>query len=185
MAVLLALFSAVVYGVSDYAGGRASKVSPAVTVSLGAECATFVTLSVVVLVLGDPFPPWSDVLWGFAAGLATCTGVIALYYALTGIACAFYHRRQLTRSLSAFLLIGVGPVVGSLLLIWLLALSVSDLADPASSYSEQAWLGVGPPLVIGIGIFIVGLLIMFWWRTRDARYWQEKPSLAPEPAARE
>jgi amino acid transporter len=111
--------------------------------------------------------------------------LIALYYALTGIACAFYHRRQLTRSLSAFLLIGVGPVVGSLLLIWLLALSVSDLADPASSYSEQAWLGVGPPLVIGIGIFVVGLLVMFWWRTRDATYWQGRPSVAPAPTIAE
>jgi drug/metabolite transporter (DMT)-like permease len=82
VAVLLAMFSAVVYGVSDYAGGRAAKVSPAVSVSLAADCATFVTLSVVVLVGGDPFPPSSDVLWGLASGLATCTGVMSLYYAL-------------------------------------------------------------------------------------------------------
>jgi hypothetical protein len=25
--------------------------------------------------------------------------------------------------------------------------------------------------------------VMFWWRTRDATYWQERPSVAPEPAA--
>ena len=46
--------------------------------------------------------------------------LIAFYYALTGIACAVYNRRRLTRSVSAFLLIGVGPLVGSALLIWLL-----------------------------------------------------------------
>jgi hypothetical protein len=81
----------------------------------------------------------------------------------------------------SFLLIGVGPVVGALLLIWLLVLSIRDISDPENSYTEQAWLGVGPPLVIGVGIFLVGLLVMFWWRSRDARYWQERPSVAPEP----
>jgi amino acid transporter len=108
--------------------------------------------------------------------------LIAFYYALTGIACAVYHRRQLTRSVSSFLLIGVGPVVGSLLLIWLLVLSIRDLADPENSYTGAAWLGVGPPLVIGVGIFVLGLVVMAWWRMRDATYWQEKPSMAPEPA---
>jgi len=107
--------------------------------------------------------------------------LIAFYYALTGIACAVYYRRQLTLSVKSFLLIGVGPVVGALLLIWLLVLSIRDIADPANSYTEQAWLGVGPPLVIGVGIFVVGLLVMFWWRSRDARYWQERPSVAGEP----
>jgi amino acid transporter len=111
--------------------------------------------------------------------------LIAFYYALTGIACAVYHRRRLTRSVSSFLLIGVGPVVGSLLLIWLLVLSIRDLANPENSYTGAAWLGVGPPLVIGVGIFVVGLLVMAWWRTQDATYWQEKPSVAPEPAGAE
>jgi amino acid transporter len=106
--------------------------------------------------------------------------LIAFYYALTGIACAVYYRRQLTRSVSTFLLIGVGPVVGSLLLIWLLLLSIRDLADPGNSYTGAAWLGVGPPLVIGLGIFVVGLLVMAWWRMRDGTYWQEKPSVAAD-----
>jgi len=104
--------------------------------------------------------------------------LIAFYYALTGIACAVYHRRQLTRSASAFLLIGVGPLVGAGLLTWLLVLSIRDLADPENSYTGQAWLGVGPPLVIGVGIFLLGLVLMFVWRARDSRYWQERPGIA-------
>jgi amino acid transporter len=112
--------------------------------------------------------------------------LIAFYYALTGIACAVYHRRQLTRSVRSFLLIGVGPVVGSLLLIWLLALSVRDLANPENSYTEQAWLGVGPPLVIGVGIFLIGIVLMLVWRTRDARFWAERPGVAADtPTPRE
>jgi amino acid transporter len=104
--------------------------------------------------------------------------LIAFYYALTGIACAVYHRRRLRRSVSTFLLAGAGPVVGALLLIGLLVLSVRDLADPANSYTGQAWLGVGPPLVIGVGMLVSGLLVMVWWRMRDTRFWQERPGAA-------
>jgi amino acid transporter len=111
--------------------------------------------------------------------------LIAFYYALTGIACAVYNRRLLTRSVKSFLLIGVGPVVGALLLIWLLVLSIRDISDPENSYTGAAWFGVGPPLVIGLAIFVLGLLVMVWWRTRDARFWQERPSVATEPVASE
>ncbi|MCO7221089.1 APC family permease [Klenkia sp. PcliD-1-E] len=100
--------------------------------------------------------------------------LIAFYYSLTGIACAVFHRRQLTRSVKDFFLIGVGPVIGSLLLIWLLVESIGDLADPANSYSGVSWFGVGPPLVIGIGIFVVGVVFMLVWRFTDARFWAER-----------
>jgi amino acid transporter len=106
--------------------------------------------------------------------------LIAFYYSLTGIACAVYHRKQLTRSAANFLLIGVGPVIGSVLLIWLLIRSISDLNDPEASYSGVAWFGFGPPLVIGVGIFVVGLVFMVVWRWHDARFWQERPSVAPD-----
>ncbi|MFE0201497.1 APC family permease, partial [[Kitasatospora] papulosa] len=43
--------------------------------------------------------------------------LIAFYYALTGIACAVYYRRHLTESVRNFLLIGLGPVIGAVLLL--------------------------------------------------------------------
>ncbi len=106
--------------------------------------------------------------------------LIAFYYALTGVACAVYHRKHLTESPKNLLLIGVGPVLGAIMLTWLLVLSVRDMSNPENSYSGQSWLGVGPPLVIGVGIFLVGIAFMFFWRSRDGRYWQERPSL-PDP----
>jgi amino acid transporter len=105
--------------------------------------------------------------------------LIALYYALTGIACAVWFRRRLTRSPKNLLLLGVGPLAGAAMLLWLLVLSVRDLADPANSYTGQAWLGVGPPLVIGVAIFAAGVVLMLWWRLRDATYWGERPDAAP------
>jgi amino acid transporter len=104
--------------------------------------------------------------------------LIAFYYALTGLACVVYNRHRLTRSASSFLLIGVGPLIGSLLLIWLLVEAIRDISDPENSYTGQAWLGVGPPLVIGVGIFLVGVVLMLVWRARDSRYWQERPGVA-------
>ena len=58
------------------------------------------------------------------------------------------------------LLIGVGPVVGAVLLLWLLVESVIDMSDPENSYSGSLWFGLGPPLVIGIAIVLVGVLLM-------------------------
>jgi amino acid transporter len=107
--------------------------------------------------------------------------LIAFYYALTGLACAVYHRRWLTRSVASFLLLGAGPVAGALLLLWLLVLSVRDLADPANSYTGESWLGVGPPLVIGVAIVAAGLVLMLVWRVRDGRFWRERPGVAAEP----
>ncbi|HZJ05642.1 MAG TPA: amino acid permease, partial [Nocardioidaceae bacterium] len=105
--------------------------------------------------------------------------VIAFYYSLTGIACAIYYRRHLKESAKNFFLIGVGPVVGALLLLWLLVESIRDMSDPANSYSGQAWVGVAPPLVIGLLIFGVGIILMFVWRAQNKVFWNEQPGVVP------
>ncbi|KOU13765.1 amino acid transporter [Streptomyces sp. WM6372] len=100
--------------------------------------------------------------------------LIAFYYALTGVACAVYYRRHLMENLHNFLLIGLGPVVGAGLLAWLLEESISDMSKPENSAGGVSWFGLGPPLVIGIGIAVVGVLIMCFWRVHDGRFWRER-----------
>ncbi len=107
--------------------------------------------------------------------------LIAFYYALTGIACAVYHRRHLTESLRHFVLIGLGPVVGAGLLLWLLVESISDMSDPANSYSGVSWFGLGPPLVIGVGITLTGVVLMLVRRVTAPAFWSERPEVA-DPA---
>lgn len=107
--------------------------------------------------------------------------LIAFYYALTGIACAIYYRRQLLRSVTNLLFIGVGPVVGAILLLWLLYRSAIDLNDVEASATGSSWFGFGPPLVIGVGIFLLGIVIMIGWRLGHPQYWRERPGVAPEP----
>ncbi|MEU9054369.1 APC family permease [Streptomyces sp. NPDC048384] len=104
--------------------------------------------------------------------------LIAFYYALTGIACAVYYRRHLTESLHNFLLIGLGPLIGAGLLVWLLVESIGDMADPENSYSGVSWFGVGPPLVIGIGITLAGVILMIVWRLMAPTFWEERPEVA-------
>lgn len=103
--------------------------------------------------------------------------LIAFYYALTGIACALFYRHELTKSLKSFLLIGVGPVIGAILLIWLLILSIRDMSDPANSYTGESWFGLGPPLVIGIVIFVVGIVFMIMSRLQNGAFWSERPTV--------
>ncbi|MFI7411972.1 APC family permease [Streptomyces sp. NPDC049627] len=103
--------------------------------------------------------------------------LIAFYYALTGLACAVYYRRHLTESLHHFVLIGLGPLVGAGLLAWLLVESVSDMSDPANSYSGVSWFGLGPPLVIAIGIALAGVVLMVVRRLVSPVFWAERPGV--------
>ena len=83
--------------------------------------------------------------------------MIAFYYGLTGFACAIYYRRELTRSVKSFVLIGVAPLLGGLILTARLHQVVHRLADPANSESGDSWLGIGPPLIIGLGFLVMGV----------------------------
>ena len=58
------------------------------------------------------------------------------------------------------------------------------MSDPANSYSGQAWFGVGPPLVIGIGIAVAGVVVMFVWRIDRRRSGRRRPGVV-DPALME
>jgi amino acid transporter len=116
--------------------------------------------------------------------LSALSLLIAFYYALTGFACAIYYRKLLFKSVRGFFLIGAGPVVGALMLIWLLVLSIIDMSDPAKSYGGVSWFGLGPPLVISIFLFGLGGIFMLMSRLSNTEFWTERPSLVdPELVA--
>jgi hypothetical protein len=69
----------------------------------------------------------------------------------------------------SFLLIGVAPMLGALILTAVFVKSCFDLAKPDNSDSGDAWLGVGPPLVIGIGFLLLGVVLMLVWRVAGHR----------------
>ena len=96
--------------------------------------------------------------------LSALSLMIAFYYALTGLACAVYYRRELTKSVKNFLFIGVGPLIGAAILGFLFVKSAIDLSDAENSYSGQAILGMGVPFVIGMGFILLGVVLLIVWR---------------------
>jgi amino acid transporter len=106
--------------------------------------------------------------------------MIAFYYGLTGFACAWYYRRTLTASLRRFLLVGVAPFTGGAILLFVFVRSCIDLgrADAGST----TYLGIGSPLVIGLGFLALGLVLMAIWRLAGHREFFRRRPEAAEPA---
>jgi amino acid transporter len=110
---------------------------------------------------------------------------ICFYYAVTGYACPVYFRRFLLRSPKDFLLMGLAPVLGSAALTWVFVKSAFVYWNPANAYSPP-WFkfghfsGVGAPFVIGIGILVIGIPLMFWQRSspRSAGFFARKLEVA-------
>jgi drug/metabolite transporter (DMT)-like permease len=82
VAIVLALASAIIYGTSDYIGGRASRRVPPVAVALLAEALILPLCLVVIPVIEGDAPPRSAVVWGLVAGFMGSVSVVGLYIAL-------------------------------------------------------------------------------------------------------
>lgn len=83
MAVLLALSSAVVYGVADFLGGVSSRRTAAWTVVVGAQACGLVAIVAVMPFLPDATVTGADLVWGAAAGVA---GTVGLTFFFRGFA---------------------------------------------------------------------------------------------------
>ncbi len=108
-----------------------------------------------------------DVLTWSVAGVGL---MISYYYGQTGIACAIYYRRYLFKSVKNFFLVGVLPLIGGITLGILFVLSIWDMTNPDYTDEGTSWLGVSPVLWLGLGAFLLGLPLMFWWHSKDRTF---------------
>lgn len=104
--------------------------------------------------------------------------MIAFYYGLTGFACTIYYRRQLFDSARNFLFIGVLPTLGGLILTYVFVKSCIDLSDPENSTAGTSWFGLGPPLVIGVGFLLLGVVLMFVRAAGTPEFFKRKLEVA-------
>jgi drug/metabolite transporter (DMT)-like permease len=80
LAIVLALASAIAYGVSDYAAGMASRDFSVIQVTLVSAAATaLVVAAALPFAAGHP-PGAASLAWGALAGLGEEAGALALYY---------------------------------------------------------------------------------------------------------
>ena len=81
MSILLALSSALIYGVADWCGGRASRFHPSPIVTVVGQAVSLVLIMAAVAVIGTPVPPATTLAWGMLAGASGAVGLASLYYA--------------------------------------------------------------------------------------------------------
>ncbi len=113
---------------------------------------------------------------------------ICFYYGFTGIACIFYYRHELRRSVRDFILLGLAPLLGGLILFGVFVKAVVYYSE-TENVSSPPILGITLPLWMGIGGLLVGLVLMLLSRMRYRDYFARrtevvKPGLFEEPVER-
>jgi amino acid transporter len=128
------------------------------TILMGAVSALWLTLIVA-------FNPSQNVLGDSISALGFA---ISFYYGLTGFACAIYYRRELLRSARNFVMAGVVPVAGALMLAAVFVKAFHDYSQKDFNYSKPI-LGIQTPIFIGIGSLLLGAVLMLvsWGVYRD------------------
>ena len=90
--------------------------------------------------------------------------MIAFYYGLTGFACAWFYRKDLTRSTRDFIMRGVVPLLGALILTAIFVYGLIQYAKPDwltdDDGNNVTILGFGAVAVVGIGALVLGVVLM-------------------------
>jgi len=80
--LLLAALASVTFGVGDFVGGMATRRTRAVTVVAGSHLVALVVIFGLGPFFSEGTPPFSDLVWGFGAGVGGAVGLAVFYHAL-------------------------------------------------------------------------------------------------------
>jgi amino acid transporter len=103
---------------------------------------------------------------------------IAFYYGLTGFACAWYYRRNLTSSMRNLWMQGIIPVLGGLILWFLGGWSVWLDYDVATANDYTMWTvpgihwQIGGAFVIAVVAGLIGVACYFYCKIRQPAYFR-------------
>lgn len=169
---MLAFASALLYGMSDYAGGRASRYARVLVVTFLTEVSVLPLLLVATPLLG-PLPPWQDLAWGGAAGVAGVAAILCYYRALSRGA------MTVIAPITSVVAAGIPVVVGLALGERPTAVAVSGIAVALGAIAlVSGAVGVphvatprrlvGYALAAGVGF---GVLFVFFSRTSEESGW--------------
>ncbi len=103
---------------------------------------------------------------------------ICFYYGFTGVACAWYFRRELGKSTRNLLLLGVGPVLGGLMLFGV-GIKAAIYYGHTANVESKPILGITLPLWMGIGGMVLGAIIMLISRPYFKEFFSRKTETAP------
>ena len=145
----------------------------------------YLTPTVSTLGMGALSIVWTALIVGFdssqnvlndsitALGFAVC-----FYYGFTGLACGWFFRKELFKSVRGFLLAGLVPVLGGAMMAFIFVKAWIVESDPNYNYSTPLW-GIQVPIVIGIGGLLLGIpfMILAFFKLRP--YFRRKTEVAP------
>jgi amino acid transporter len=117
---------------------------------------------------------------------------IAFYYGLTGFACAWYYRPNLTSSARNLWMQGILPVTGALMLFFLGGWSVWLDYDVATENDYTMWTvpfihwQIGGAFVIAVAAALIGVIVYLYCRFVNPSFFRKQtltratPTLVPE-----
>jgi amino acid transporter len=103
---------------------------------------------------------------------------ICFYYGFTGVACGWYYRHDLKESARNFLLLGLGPLLGGLML-WGIGVKAAFYYSETANVESKPILGITLPIWMGIGGMILGAIIMVISRPYFKEFFSRKTETAP------
>ncbi len=87
--------------------------------------------------------------------------MIAFYYGITGFAAVWFYRHDIFTGLNNFVMKGLFPFLGGLLLLGAFVIAAYQYAQP--DYGSTTLGGVGGVFIIGIGTLLLGVVLMIIW----------------------
>ncbi len=87
--------------------------------------------------------------------------LIAFYYGLTGFAAVWFYRHHIFDSGRDFLMKGLYPFLGGVMLLGAFIIASYQYAQP--DYGTTTLFGVGGVFIIGIGSLLLGVILMVAW----------------------
>lgn len=155
----------------------------ALPASLGALSPRFKTPWASLSVLGGVAAAWFVLVNlvsdnAMVQTLSALGTLVAFYYSLTGIACIVYYRRYVISSVKGFLLVGLGPLIGSVGLIFVLIEGIKALNDESGAGHQGKILGLAAPLTLALIIVVLGVIVMIVRIIGGSAFFASRPQVA-------
>ncbi len=97
--------------------------------------------------------------------------MICFYYGLTAFACIWYFRNELFLDAENVVFKLLFPLLGGLGLLFVFVVTLRDSASP--DYGSGASIGgVGLVLILGLGLIVAGVALMFWQQVREPAFFR-------------
>jgi amino acid transporter len=103
---------------------------------------------------------------------------ICFYYGWTGIACAVYYRKELTKSARNFFLLGAGPFIGGVAMFGVFYKALVYYGHQENVSSKEI-AGITLPIWMGVGGMVLGLIVMIFSRPVFKEFFSRKAETAP------